>query len=135
MANNVNYEKNIVNCCPGMKYGNLKKWTTKKILKSQYRLSSISIYLYKKYTPYVDKVLSTIWPGEGITTSVIEYYMPILDLMFATSIIRAWKTIPKNIQKDKTVRDAKQRKRNIQSLYCSQANYFSSSCPGNSRRG
>ena len=26
--------------------------------------------------------------------------MPILDLMFATSIIRAWKTIPKNIQKD-----------------------------------
>ena len=57
-------EKNIMSCCPGMKYGNPKKWTTKKILKSQYRLSSISIYLYKKYTPYVDKVLSTICPGE-----------------------------------------------------------------------
>ena len=39
-------EKNIVSCCPGMKYGNLKKWTTKKILKSQYRLSSISIYVH-----------------------------------------------------------------------------------------
>ena len=35
----------------------------------------------------------------------------ILDLMFATSIIRAWKTIPKNIQKDKTVRDRGQRKK------------------------
>jgi len=34
---------------------------------------------------------------------MIKYYMPILDLMFATSIIWAWKTIPKNIQKDKTV--------------------------------
>ena len=57
-------EKNIVSCCPGMKYGNLKKWTTKKILKSQYRLSSISICANKKYTPYVDKVLSTICSGE-----------------------------------------------------------------------
>ena len=78
MAKNFNYEKNIVNCCPGMKYGNLKKWTTKKILrshkKSQYRLSSISIYIYKKYTPYVDKVLSTIWPGEEIYYNT--YYMP-----------------------------------------------------------
>ena len=125
MAKNVNYEKNIENCCLGMKYGNLMKWITKKILKSQYRLSSISIYIYKKYTPYVDKVLSTIWPGEEITTAaVIEYYMPILDLMFATSIIRAWKTIPKNIQKkDTTVHDGGQRKRNIQSLYYSQENY------------
>ena len=110
MAKNVNYEKNIVNCCPGMKYGNLKKWTTRKILKSQYRLSSISIYIYKKYTPYVDKVLSTIWPGEEIIYITIhitchdQYILNamIFDLMFATSIIRAWKTILKNIQKDKT---------------------------------
>ena len=92
-------EKNIVNCCPGTKYGNLKKWTTKKILKSQYRLSSISIYIYKKYTPYVDKVSSTIWPGEEIIYITIQYILHamIFDLMFATSIIRAWKTIPKNI--------------------------------------
>jgi len=55
-----------------MKYGNLKKWTTKKILKSQYRLSSISIYSYKKYTPYVDKVLSTICPGEEIIIHAME---------------------------------------------------------------
>ena len=41
-------EKNIVNCYPGIKYGNLKKWTMKKILKSQYRLRSISICAYKK---------------------------------------------------------------------------------------
>ena len=27
MAKNVNYEKNIVNCCLSMKYGNQKKWT------------------------------------------------------------------------------------------------------------
>ena len=57
----------------------------------------------------------------------------IFDLMFATSIIWAWKTIPKNTQKDKSVRDVGQRKRNIQSLYCSQDNYSLSSCPGNSK--
>ena len=57
-------EKNIVSCCPGMKYGNLKKWTMKKILKSQYRLSSISIYSYKKYTPYVDKVYQQFVQGK-----------------------------------------------------------------------
>ena len=60
--------------------------------------------------------------------------MPILDLIFATSIIWTWKTIPKNIQKDKTVRDGGQRKRNIQSLYCSQDNYSPSSCPCNSTK-
>ena len=57
-------EKNIVNCCPGMKYGNLKKWTTKKILKNQYSLSSILIYSYKKYTPYVDKVYQQFVRGK-----------------------------------------------------------------------
>ena len=57
-------EKNIANCCPGMKYSNLKEWTMKKILKSQYRLSSISIYSYKKYTPYVDKVYQQFVRGK-----------------------------------------------------------------------
>ena len=57
-----------------MKYGNLKKWTTKKILKRQYKLSSITIYIYKKYISYVDKVLSTIWPGKDIYYNT--YYMP-----------------------------------------------------------
>jgi hypothetical protein len=41
--------KEYCDCCPGMKYGNLKKWTTKKILrinkKSQYSLSPILIYM------------------------------------------------------------------------------------------
>ena len=60
----------------------------------------------------------------------------ILDLMFATSIIQAWKTIPKNIhiQKDKTVHDGGQCKRNIQSLCCNQDNYSSSSYLGNSKK-
>ena len=119
MAKNVNYEKNIVNCCPGMKYDNLKNWTTKKILsnkKSQYRLSSISIYMF--YTRYILPMLIRCYQQFG--RGKIILHVRILDLKFATSIIRAWKTIPK---KDMTVHDGGQRKRNIQSLYYGQNNY------------
>ena len=123
MTKNVNYEKNIVNYCPGMKYGNLKKWTTKKILgsnkKSQYRLSSISIYMF--YTRNILPMLIRCYQQFGRRKIIL--HARILGVMFATSIIRAWKTIPMNIQKDKIVRDEGQRKRNIQSLYCSQDNY------------
>ena len=79
MAKNVNYEKNIVNCCPGMKYGNLKKWTTKKILrsnkKSQYRLSSISIYIF--YTRNILPML--IWCYQQFVRGKIILHARILN--------------------------------------------------------